>query len=73
MLLPIRVERAGRGSLVDKADDFGAEGRVRVTVLDGNPARRLYTSEGFRLVATRTGRLAGNEAFEATGHVLERR
>ncbi|SFF01581.1 GNAT family N-acetyltransferase [Blastococcus tunisiensis] len=55
------------------ADDFGAEGLVRVTVLDGNPARRLYASEGFRRVATRTGRLAGNEAFEATGHVLERR
>jgi GNAT superfamily N-acetyltransferase len=55
------------------ADDFGAEGLVTVTVLDGNPARRLYASEGFRLVETRTGGLAGNEAFEATGHVLERR
>jgi ribosomal protein S18 acetylase RimI-like enzyme len=55
------------------ADDFGAEGVVTVTVLDGNPARRLYESEGFRLVETRTGRLAGNGAFAATGHVLERR
>jgi ribosomal protein S18 acetylase RimI-like enzyme len=55
------------------ADDFGGEGYVAVTVLDGNPARTLYESEGFRLVETRRGGLAGNRAFDATGHVLERR
>ncbi|WP_324275298.1 hypothetical protein [Blastococcus brunescens] len=44
-----------------------------MTVLDGNPARKLYESEGFRLVETRRGGLAGNPAFDATGHVLERR
>lgn len=55
------------------ADDFGGEGYVSVTVLDGNPARKLYESEGFRLVQTRRGALAGNPAFDATGHVLERR
>ena len=54
------------------ADDFGGEGRVTVTVLEGNPARKLYESEGFRLVETRRGALAGNERFTATGHVLER-
>ncbi|MGY2081489.1 N-acetyltransferase family protein [Modestobacter sp. SYSU DS0657] len=37
--------------------------RVELTVLDGNPARRLYGREGFALVETRSGRLAGNEAF----------
>ena len=55
------------------ADDFGAEGVVRVTVLAGNRARAFYEREGFRLVETRSGRLAGNGAFRATGHVLERR
>lgn len=55
------------------ADDFGGEGYVSVTVLDGNPARKLYESEGFRLVETRRGALAGNPDFAATGHVLERR
>ncbi|TQN35690.1 ribosomal protein S18 acetylase RimI-like enzyme [Blastococcus colisei] len=55
------------------ADDLGGEGYVTVTVLDGNPARKLYESEGFRLVETRRGGLAGNQDFAATGHVLERR
>ncbi|MBU8861826.1 MULTISPECIES: GNAT family N-acetyltransferase [unclassified Micromonospora] len=45
--------------------------RVEVTVLDGNPAAlALYESEGFTVTQTRTGRLAGNEAFPATGHVM---
>ena len=46
--------------------------RIELTVLDGNPARRLYEREGFTLVGTRTGKLVGNESFAATGHVLER-
>ncbi|WFE39864.1 GNAT family N-acetyltransferase [Micromonospora sp. WMMD998] len=47
--------------------------RVEVTVLDGNPAAlALYESEGFTLTQTRTGRLAGNEAFPATGHIMHR-
>ena len=46
--------------------------RIELTVLDGNPARRLYEREGFTLVETKTGTLAGNESFAATGHVLER-
>ena len=66
---------AGRALLrhaLAHADDFGGEGYVAVTVLDGNPARTLYESEGFRLVETRRGALAGNAAFDATGHVLQR-
>ncbi|WP_222195552.1 GNAT family N-acetyltransferase [Modestobacter italicus] len=52
-----------------------AEGvdRVELTVLDGNPARRLYERSGFTLVETKTGGLVGNESFQATGHVMERR
>ena len=57
--------------LVDHATAEGVE-RIELTVLDGNPARRLYEREGFTLVETRTGRLAGNESFAATGHVLAR-
>ncbi len=78
--LYVHPESQGRGvgrallrHALAHADDFGAEGLVTVTVLDGNPARKLYESEGFRRVETRTGRLAGNGAFAATGHVLERR
>ena len=57
--------------LLVHADEAGVH-RVELTVLDGNPARRLYEREGFTLVETRTGGLAGNESFPATGHVLER-
>ncbi|QRK09308.1 GNAT family N-acetyltransferase [Archangium violaceum] len=45
--------------------------RVELTVLDGNhPARALYESEGFVLERTTSGKLVGNEAFDATGHTL---
>jgi len=48
--------------------------RAQVTVLDGNPnALALYRSEGFVVLETRTGPLAGNERFTATGHLMERR
>ena len=44
---------------------------VELTVLAGNTAaRRLYESEGFVLPQTRVGKLAGNESFEATGHIM---
>jgi ribosomal protein S18 acetylase RimI-like enzyme len=47
--------------------------RVEVTVLDGNPAAlALYLNEGFTITETRTGSLAGNEAFAATGHIMHR-
>ncbi|HEY1180443.1 MAG TPA: GNAT family N-acetyltransferase [Phytomonospora sp.] len=46
--------------------------RVETTVLDGNPAAlALYLAEGFTVVEVREGTLSGNEAFAATGHIME--
>ncbi|MFJ3298572.1 GNAT family N-acetyltransferase [Streptomyces bacillaris] len=51
------------------ADDSA---RIECTVLAGNDhARALYESAGFTVVETKTGKLAGNERFAATGHVME--
>ncbi|MGY5882961.1 N-acetyltransferase family protein [Modestobacter lacusdianchii] len=58
------------GHLFAHAEAAGVD-RVELTVLDGNPARRLYERSGFTLVETKTGGLVGNEAFPATGHVME--
>ncbi|MDQ5873787.1 MAG: GNAT family N-acetyltransferase [Actinomycetota bacterium] len=45
--------------------------RIEASVLAGNdPAILLYESEGFVIQETKTGRLVGNEAFHATGHVM---
>lgn len=52
-----------------EADDSA---RIECTVLAGNDnARALYESAGFVVVETKTGKLAGNERFAATGHVME--
>lgn len=52
-----------------EADDSA---RIECTVLAGNDgARALYESAGFVVVETKTGKLAGNERFRATGHVME--
>lgn len=48
-------------------------GPVELEVLEGNSARAFYEATGFVLEATTTGKLAGNEAFTATGHTLVRR
>jgi GNAT superfamily N-acetyltransferase len=41
---------------------------VTTQALAGNtPAIELYTSEGFEVAQTRTGKLSGNERFPATG------
>jgi ribosomal protein S18 acetylase RimI-like enzyme len=46
---------------------------VETTVLQGNDtALQLYLSEGFVIVETKAGQLAGNERFAATGHIMER-
>ncbi|MFI7235247.1 GNAT family N-acetyltransferase [Streptomyces cyaneofuscatus] len=46
--------------------------RIECTVLAGNDnARALYESAGFVVVETKTGKLAGNERFTATGHIME--
>ncbi|MBE9157059.1 GNAT family N-acetyltransferase [Nodosilinea sp. LEGE 06152] len=48
-----------------------AGGPVSLDVLEGNEAAlKLYLSEGFEVVKRVSGRLAGNEAFAATGLVL---
>lgn len=47
-----------------------ATGPVELEVLDGNSARAFYESVGFVRESTTTGRLAGNEAFQATGHTM---
>ncbi len=47
---------------------------VRTEALAGNaPAIGLYESEGFEVVETRSGKLAGNERFAATGVELRLR
>ena len=48
-----------------------ADQRVELEVLDGNTAaRHFYEALGFVWEASTTGKLAGNEAFQATGHTL---
>lgn len=45
---------------------------LRAEVLVGNePALRLYLSEGFAILQEVQGRLAGNEAFAASGYLLQ--
>lgn len=47
------------------------EDSVQTSVLSGNDAAlNLYLQEGFKIIETKTGRLDGNEKFEATGHIL---
>lgn len=48
-------------------------GRIGTEVLVGNePALALYLSEGFTVAKRVDGKLAGNEAFAASGYVLQR-
>ncbi|WP_169581932.1 MULTISPECIES: GNAT family N-acetyltransferase [Microbacterium] len=47
-----------------------ATGPVELEVLEGNSARTFYEAVGFVWQSTTTGKLAGNESFEATGHTL---
>ncbi|MEV0646730.1 GNAT family N-acetyltransferase [Phytomonospora sp. NPDC050363] len=65
--------RSGVGrALLRHALAASGDERVETTVLDGNPAAfALYLAEGFAVVETRVGKLAGNERFEATGHIME--
>ena len=67
---PDRV-RSGIGrSLLRHLIERGGD-RIEASVLAGNdPAILLYESEGFVIQETKTGRLVGNEAFDATGHVM---
>lgn len=48
-------------------------GIVEVSMLEGNHgALALYESEGFVMKEKKTGKLQGNEAFTATGYILEK-
>jgi ribosomal protein S18 acetylase RimI-like enzyme len=49
------------------------EGNMSTEVLVGNePALALYLSEGFTVQCRVDGKLTGNEAFAASGYVLQR-
>jgi ribosomal protein S18 acetylase RimI-like enzyme len=66
--------RKGIGSALLRTALAEAGDRVEIGVLAGNtPAIEAYRKAGFVIVETRTGKLVGNEAFAATGHVMELR
>jgi GNAT superfamily N-acetyltransferase len=50
-----------------------SDGNMSTEVLVGNgPALALYLSEGFKIRRRIDGKLTGNEAFAASGYVLQR-
>ena len=67
---PDRQQRRGVGLALVAHVLARATGPVRLEVLDGNPAHAFYERLGFLVEATTTGRLAGNEAYGATGHTM---
>jgi len=63
--------RQGIGRALLEAVLREAGGPLSLDVLTGNTAAlALYQSAGFKIVDTISGRLAGNEQFAATAHVL---
>ncbi len=63
--------RSGIGRALVQHVQARASGPVELEVLDGNDtARAFYQRMGFVVEATTTGKLAGNEAFTATGHTM---
>ena len=71
---PARYRRGIGRALLRHAVAAATGPRVETTVLAGNDAALgLYRSEGFEIAETRTGKLVGNEAFQATGHIMELR
>ncbi|MDG9700820.1 GNAT family N-acetyltransferase [Streptomyces sp. DH37] len=70
---PARYGEGAGTALLRHAAAHGGP-RVETTVLAGDErALGLYLREGFVIAETREGRSAGNEAFPATGHVMELR
>ncbi|MEM9568447.1 MAG: GNAT family N-acetyltransferase, partial [Cyanobacteria bacterium P01_E01_bin.34] len=66
--------RCGIGRALLRYAIMHAGDRISAEVLVGNePALQLYISEGFSITQTVNGRLCGNDAFAASGYVLERR
>ncbi len=68
---PARYRRGVGRLLLQHAVAHGGA-RVETAVLVGNDAAlALYLGEGFTIAETRVGRLGGNEAFPASGRVIE--
>lgn len=67
------LHRHGVGRALVEHFAARCDGSVELEVLAGNAARDFYEALGFTVEATTTGKLAGNEAFTATGHTLVRR
>lgn len=64
--------RQGVGRALLRAVLRAAGKPLALDVLVGNDAAlALYRSEGFRIVETLRGKLAGNERFTASAHVLQ--
>jgi len=67
-----RRYRQGIGRALLRHALAAARGRVTAEALTGDAAAlTLYLSEGFRILEKADGRLVGNEAFAASGFVLE--
>jgi ribosomal protein S18 acetylase RimI-like enzyme len=65
--------RSGVGRALLKHAIEANSGNLSTEVLVGNDAAlALYLSEGFRIAKRVDGRLTGNEAFAASGYVLQR-
>ncbi|MFE0589424.1 GNAT family N-acetyltransferase [Micromonospora echinospora] len=70
---PARYRQGHGRALLRHALASAGDRPVELTVLVGNDgALALYLAEGFRIEQTKTGRLAGNEKFPATGHIMVR-
>ena len=69
---PLAYRRGvGRALLRQAVEESG--GAISTEVLVGNDAAlKLYLSEGFRIVKRVDGKLTGNEAFAASGYLLQR-
>lgn len=66
------VYRRGVGRALVRHAIASSKGTMSVEVLVGNePALRLYLAEGFKILKRVDGRMTGNEAFAASGYVLE--
>ena len=65
-----QLYRRGVGRALVEHVTVRAGGPVHLEMLDGNGALAFYEALGFARESTTTGKLAGNEAFEATGHTL---
>ena len=67
---PLLYRRGVARALMNEVFAHAAD-RVELEVLEGNAsARAFYESLGFVWESSTTGKLTGNESFQATGHTL---